>query len=45
LAWLETPSQLIETALYDRTYVRTYVFSELCSIFRYVIKRWLARCS
>ena len=31
----------IETALYDRTSVRTYVFSELCSIFQYVIKRWL----
>jgi len=27
----------IETALYDRT----SVFSELCSIFQYVIKRWL----
>ena len=27
----------IETAWYDRT----YVFSELCSIFQYVIKRWL----
>ena len=31
----------IETALYDRTSVCTYVFSELCSIFQYVIKRWL----
>jgi len=28
----------IETALYDHTYVRTYVFSVLCSIFQYVIK-------
>jgi len=27
----------IETALYDHT----SVFSELCSIFQYVIKRWL----
>ena len=26
-----------ETALYDCT----YIFSELCSIFQYVIKRWL----
>ena len=39
----------IETALYDRPSVspsvhqsvRMYVFSELCSIFQYVIKRWL----
>ena len=33
----------IETALYERVrpYVRTYVFSELCSIFQYVIKRSL----
>ena len=31
----------IETVLYDRTSVRMYVFSELCSIFQYVIKRWL----
>ena len=31
----------IETALYYRTSVRTYVFSELCSIFQYVIKLWL----
>jgi len=30
----------IETALYDLTSVRTYVFSVLCSIFQYVIKRW-----
>ena len=28
-----------------RLYVRTYVFSELCSIFQYVIKRLCARCS
>ena len=31
----------IETVLYNRTSVRTYVFSVLCSIFQYVIKRWL----
>ena len=31
----------IETALYDRTSVRPYVFSVLCSIFQYAIKRWL----
>jgi len=24
-----------------RPYICTYVFSELCSIFQYVIKRWL----
>ena len=31
----------IETVLYDHTSVRTYIFSVLCSIFQYVIKRWL----
>jgi len=31
----------IEMALYDRTSVHTYVFSKLCSIFQYVIKRWV----